>query len=129
MIEMRLTLLARRQVHCQLAAEHAQAVGVLESALSAARIRELYIGVVVLLERTFDDLTVSAEQVLYLTLRASERKIGHVQLGWNNSHRAATAATLLMTRRRRLLLLLRRCCGGRSVEVTGGGVIDGRVRI
>ena len=85
MIEMTLTLLARRQVHGQLAAEHAQAVGVLERILSASRVRILYVGVVVLLERALDYLAVPTKQILYLTLRTCERKIGNVEFGWNNS--------------------------------------------
>jgi len=80
-VQVRLALLARGQVHRQLPAEHTHAVGGLEGGLGAARVRVLDVGVVILLERALDHLAVSAEQVLDLALGAGEREVGHVELG------------------------------------------------
>lgn len=92
MIQVTLTLLARGQMNGELATEHANTVGVFECVLCATRVRVLYVGVVVFLESALDYLTVASEQVLDLTLCARERKVGHVEFGWNDSCAAAAAA-------------------------------------
>ena len=83
-------------MHSELAAEHAQTVGVLECGLGAPRIRIQYVGVVVFFERALDYLAVAAEQVVDLTLRACERKVSHVEFRGYDRRSGATLLLLLL---------------------------------
>lgn len=101
---MTLTLLARGQVNRQLAAEHLVAVGVLVRVQRRLGARVQYVGVVVFLECALDHLAELREEVLDLTLRACEWKVGDVE--FRRYEAAAAASTTIVC----VVIVVRRCC-------------------